>query len=84
MKRNNIPLNIREKNNSKISLLCSIVVLAVLFLLVYQIDYSLIRKPQKEASEATALEQQKSEDLTTRADDNHAPPVSPVPKERNG
>ena len=58
MKRNNIPLNIREKNNSKISLLCSIVVLAVLFLLVYQIDYSLIRIPQKEASEATALEQQ--------------------------
>ena len=56
MKRNNIPLNIREKNNSKISLLCSIVVLAALFLLVYQIDYSLIRKPQKEASEATALE----------------------------
>ena len=64
MKRNNIPLNIREKNNSKISLLCSIVVLAALFLLVYQIDYSLIRKPQKEASEATALEQQKSEDAS--------------------
>lgn len=64
MKRNNIPLNIREKNNSKISLLCSIVVLAVLFLLVYQIDYSLIRKPQKEASEATALEQQKSEEAS--------------------
>ena len=64
MKRNNIPLNIREKNNSKISLLCSIVVLAVLFLLVYQIDYSLIRKPQKEASETTALEQQESEDAS--------------------
>lgn len=72
MKRNNIPLNIREKNNSKISLLCSIVVLAVLFLLVYQIDYSLIRKPQKEASETTALEQQESEDASGSSGNFHS------------
>ena len=65
MKRNNIPLNIREKNNSKISLLCSVIVLIVLFFLVYELDYTLISKPQKEATETAALEQQKAEDAAT-------------------
>lgn len=65
MKRNNIPLNIREKNNSRISLYCSIVVLVLLFLLVYQLDNTLIRKPQKDATEAAAMEQQKAEDAAT-------------------
>ena len=65
MKRNNIPLNIREKNNSKISLLCSVIVLIVLFFLVYELDYTLISKTQKEATETAALEQQKAEDAAT-------------------
>lgn len=49
---NNIPLNYREKNNSRISLLCSVIVLAVLVLLFYEIDYTTIRRPAREAGEA--------------------------------
>ena len=49
MKKNNIPLNFREKINSRISLLCSIVVMVLLVLVIHQLDYTLIRKPQKEA-----------------------------------
>ncbi len=49
MKKNNLPLNFREKINSRISLLCSVVVLFLLILVICQIDYTMIRKPQKEA-----------------------------------
>ena len=54
MKKNNIPLNFREKINSRISLLCSIVVMVLLVLVIHQLDYTLIRKPQKEAAEAAS------------------------------
>ena len=49
-KNNNIPLNYKEKSNSRISLLCSILVLAVLVLLFHQLDYHMIRKPAREAA----------------------------------
>ena len=38
MKKNNIPLNFREKINSRISLLCSAVILVLLVLVICQID----------------------------------------------
>ena len=61
MKKNNLPLNFREKINSRISLLCSVVVLLLLVLVIHEIDYVMIRKPQKEA-EAEALSEEQNED----------------------
>ena len=51
MKKNNIPLNFREKNNSRISLLCSAAVLIVLVFLMHQLDYGLITKPEEKAAQ---------------------------------
>ena len=61
MKKNNdnIPLNYREKSNSRIALICSVAVLAVLVLVFRQLDYSLIQKPLDEAKK---LEAQKKEE----------------------
>ena len=56
MKRNNIPLNFKEKNNSKISLYCSVAVLLLLFFCFHQLDYSLITKPETEAKESEQKE----------------------------
>ena len=53
-----MPLNLRERINSRISLLCSVVVLVLLVLVMHQMDYTLIHKPQKEAAEAAALKEQ--------------------------
>ena len=51
MKKNqNIPLNYRERNNSRIALICSVAVLVVLVLFFHQLDYVLIQKPQDEAA----------------------------------
>ena len=58
MKKNNMPLNLRERINSRISLLCSVIILVLLVLVMHQMDYTLIRKPQKEAAEAAALKEQ--------------------------
>ena len=55
MKKNNMPLNLRERINYRISLLCSVIVLVLLVLVMHQMDYTLIHKPQKEAAEAAAL-----------------------------
>lgn len=63
MKKNNIPLNFKEKSNSRISLFCSVLVLLVLFLLIHQIDYNLITKPKKEAAEAAALAEKRAEEI---------------------
>ena len=62
MKKNNIPLNFREKINSRISLLCSVVALIILVVIIHQLDYTLISKPQKEAVEAAELEEQKAKE----------------------
>ena len=57
MKKNkNIPLNLREQVNSRIGLICSVVVLILLVLIFHQLDYNLIQKP---ADEAKKLEEQK-------------------------
>lgn len=61
MKRNdNIPLNFRERMNSKISLICSIVVLIVLCLFFHQLDYQIIQKPALEAEKKEKLEKEKA------------------------
>lgn len=65
MKKNNIPLNFKEQINSRISLFCSVAVLLILFVLIHQLDHSLITKPEKEAVEAAALEQKKAEEAAT-------------------
>lgn len=62
MKKNNIPLNYKEKNDSKISFFCSIAVLLILFLLFNRLDYTLIQKPKKEAQEAAALAKKEAEE----------------------
>lgn len=53
---NNIPLNYKEKNNSRIALFCSIAVLIVLVLVFRQLDYNLIQKPADEAKKQEARE----------------------------
>ena len=60
MKKNNIPLNFREKNNSRISLLCSAAVLIVLVFLMHQLDYGLITKPEEKATQEA---QKKEEEM---------------------
>ena len=62
MKRNeNTPLNIIERMNSKISMLCAIVVLVLLVILFNRLDYSIVQKPvlqaQKEAKEKAEAEE---------------------------
>ncbi len=53
MKKNkNIPLNYKEKSNSRISFLCSVAVLLALIFFFHQMDYALIRKPAQEAAKA--------------------------------
>lgn len=63
MKRNeNIPLNFKERMNSKISLICSIGVLAVLCLFFHELDYQIIQKPAIEAEKKAKLEKEKAEE----------------------
>lgn len=61
MKKNNLPLNYQEKNNSRISFLISIAVLLVLLLFFNQLDYNLIGKPEKEAARKAAHEKEEAE-----------------------
>ena len=63
MKRNNnLPLNYKEQVHSRISLVTSIAVLAILFLLFYQLDYRMIRKPAEDARKQAEIEKQKAEE----------------------
>lgn len=63
MKRNNnLPLNYKEQVRSRISLVTSIAVLAILFLLFYQLDYRMIRKPAEDARKQAEIEKQKAEE----------------------
>lgn len=59
-KKNNLPLNYKERSNSRISFICSIVVLLLLVFIFRQLDYNMIRKPAQEA--AKAMEQQKKQE----------------------
>lgn len=66
MKNNrNTPLNLKEKNHSKISFIGSCVVLILLLLLFNQMDYTMIRKPAKDAAKAAEEAQKKEEEAAT-------------------
>ena len=55
MKKNqNMPLNLREKNNSRIAFLCSVAVLVVLVVFFRQLDYAMIQEPAEEAKRIAA------------------------------
>ena len=63
--KDNIPLNFRERSNARISLLASIVVLAILVLFFNQLDYRLIRKPAIDAQKKAAAIKEKQEAAAT-------------------
>ena len=53
MKRNeNLPLNLIEKMNARVSLVVSLVVLAVICIVFNRMDYVMVRKPAEEAARA--------------------------------
>ena len=64
MKKNkNIPLNLREQINSRIGLICSVVLLVLLVAGLRQLDYNLIEKPKEEAAKAAQEEQKRQRKL---------------------
>lgn len=68
MKKNdNLPLNLKERANSKISLLTSIAVLAVLCLIFNQMDYNMIRKPAAQAQKAAEAQKKKEDEAAAAA-----------------
>lgn len=60
-KKDNLPLNYRERLNSRTSLLVSIAVLIVLCLVFNQMDYAMIRQPAAQAKKAADAQKQKEE-----------------------
>ena len=63
-KRDNLPLNYKERLNSRTSFLVSIAVLVVLCLVFNQMDYTMIRQPAAQAKKAADLHKQKEEEAT--------------------
>ena len=62
MKKNkNIPLNLKEQINSRIGLICSIVVMLLLVLVFHQLDYQLIQKPADQAAKEAAKQKEEAE-----------------------
>ena len=61
-KRDNLPLNYKERLNSRTSFLVSIAVLVVLCLVFNQMDYTMIRQPAAQAKKAADLQKQKEEE----------------------
>ena len=60
-KKNNTPLNFKEKINSRISFAGACGVLVLLLLIFNQMDYAMIRKPAQEAAEAAAKAKEEAE-----------------------
>ena len=60
-KRDNIPLNYKERLNSRTSFLVSVAVLIVLCLIFNQMDYTMIRQPAAQARKAADAQKQKEE-----------------------
>ncbi len=72
--KDNIPLNFRERSNARVSLMASVIVLAILVLFFNQLDYRLIRKPAIDArKKATAVKARQSGKQPT------PPPKLPLP-----
>ena len=59
--KDNLPLNYKERLNSRTSFLVSIAVLVVLCIIFNQIDYTMIRKPAAQAQKAAEAQKQKEE-----------------------
>lgn len=60
--RDDLPLNYKEKLNSRTSFLVSAAVLVVLCLIFNQMDYSMIRQPAAQAKKAAEAQKQKQEE----------------------
>ena len=60
-KRDNLPLNYKERLNSRTSFLVSVAVLIVLCLIFNQMDYTMIRQPAAQAKKAADVQKQKEE-----------------------
>ena len=70
MKKNkNIPLNLKEQINSRIGLICSIVVMILLVFVFHQLDYQIIQKPADQASKEA---EQKKLEAEKAAGDFHS------------
>ena len=64
MKKNkNIPLNLREQMNSRIGLICSVILLLLLVAGLRQLDYNLIEKPKEEAAKSPRRKQKRQRKL---------------------
>lgn len=61
-KKDNLPLNYKEKLNSRTSFLVSVAVLIVLCLIFNQMDYIMIRRPAAQAKKAADAQKQKEEE----------------------
>lgn len=61
MKKYNLPLNLRERNNSRISFLVSILVMVVLVLIFHHMDEAMIQKPAREAARQAEKEKEEAE-----------------------
>lgn len=59
--KDNLPLNYKERLNSRTSFLVSIAVLVVLCIVFNQIDYTMIRQPTAQAQKAAEAKKQKEE-----------------------
>ena len=60
-KRDNLPLNYKERLNSRTSFLVSVAVLIVLCLIFNQMDYTMIRQPAAQARKTAEAQKQKEE-----------------------
>ena len=64
MKKNkNIPLNLKEQINSRIGLICSIVVMILLVFVFHQLDYQIIQKPADQAAKEASRRNWKQKKL---------------------
>lgn len=60
-KQDNLPLNYKERKNSRTSFIISIAVLVLLCMVFNQMDYTMIRQPSAQAKKAAAAKKQKEE-----------------------
>lgn len=66
-KRDDLPLNYKERLNSRTSFLVSAAVLVVLCLIFNQMDYAMIRQPTAQAKKAAEAQKQKEKENTVAA-----------------
>lgn len=66
-KRDDLPLNYKERLNSRTSFLVSAAVLVVLCLIFNQMDYAMIRQPAAQAKKAAEAQKQKEKENTVAA-----------------